>query len=681
MAASTRSTTVLILWGLAVLALAAWTREWPSDNRIARWSGQLGRDPGLELLEERFGGDEFALVRARGADAELLAVQARLEGLRGVSEVVSALVLPGIHASGAIRWDAVGQDPIIRELDLADPDGARLDFLVTVDPRATPEDRIALAKALDALAAETGAHCTAAGHPLVAAALEQESAKVEQRATPTLLGVAAVALLLGLRSGRRALCCLLLGATASLLVRAAGRTWIGPSDLLLVTAGPVAFVLALASGLHLVLRHAQRVATGNEPTHAARRALAEKLPACILAGLTTAAGFGVFCLSEVASIARLGALLAGSSLVTPALLPLVALGLAGERAKERPGRGGANTPRWGALASWSRARRAPILTASVTLAAGALWAASHQTFAANGIDLFAPEAPVRRAYDALETEGATLSTVELLVRADEAPRGLGQALASSPGIRRVFGPELVEQALSESSPLAALPPVVRAAQQRAGRLDGEQTHWRWTVGLESGADPATAVESLRRSAVEIADEERMTITGSVPFLVELQQHLARTLASSLAWTAALTGALFLLVTRSPRALLAAMVANLFPVAAVVASMGLLDIPIDPATVMVAAIVLGLAVDGTLHLVHRATASGAGPSAKLAAFDEIGGALTVGAFALLLGFGSLAPTDFLPTSRFGVLCALGIAAAWIGDLVILPALWLEERSTA
>jgi predicted RND superfamily exporter protein len=97
--------------------------------------------------------------------------------------------------------------------------------------------------------------------------------------------------------------------------------------------------------------------------------------------------------------------------------------------------------------------------------------------------------------------------------------------------------------------------------------------------------------------------------------------------------------------------------------------------------MVAAIVLGLAVDGTLHLVHRATASGAGPSAKLAAFDEIGGALTVGAFALLLGFGSLAPTDFLPTSRFGVLCALGIAAAWIGDLVILPALWLEERSTA
>ncbi|MBL6720626.1 MAG: MMPL family transporter [Planctomycetes bacterium] len=681
MAAPTRSTILLALWGLAVLALAGWTREWPSDNRIARWSGQLGRDPGLALLEERFGGDEFALVRARGADAELFAVQARLEELRGVSEVVSALVVPGTHASGVIRWDALEQDPVIRELDLADPDGTRLDFLVTVAPGATPEDRLALAEALGALEADTGASCMAAGHPLVAAAIEQESAKVEQRATPTLLGVAAVALLIGLRSGRRALCCLLLGATASLLVRAVGRTWIGPSDLLLVTAGPVAFVLALASGLHLVLRHAQRVKAGDEPAQAARRALTEKLPACILAGLTTAAGFGVFGLSEVASVARPGALLAGSSLVTPALLPLVAAGLAGERPKGASPSRVRRAWRWGALAGWSRTRRVPILGATLALAAGALWAASHQAYAANGIALFPPSAPVRQAYDALEDQGATLSTVELLVRAEVAPPGLGEALAQGAGIRRVFGPELVERALTASNPLAALTPVVRAAQQRAGRLDREQTLWRWTVGLDAGADPAAAVASLRSSALEVTDEERMTITGSVPFLVELQQHLARTLASSLAWTAALTGALFLLVTRSPRALLAAMVANLFPVAAVVASMGLLAIPVDPATVMVAAIVLGLAVDGTLHLVHRAAAGGEGPGGKLAAFDEVGGALTVGAFALLLGFGSLAPTEFLPTSRFGLLCALGIAAAWIGDLLVLPALWLEEQEPA
>lgn len=680
MAAPTRSTSLLLLWSLVVLALAAWTREWPSDNRIARWSGQLGRDPGLALLEERFGGDEFALVRARGSDAQLLAAQERLEDLRGVSGVVSALGLPGMHATGVIRWDAMGEDPILRELDLADPAEARLDFLVTVDPRATPEDRVALARALDGLETETGARCTAAGHPLVAAALEQEAAKVEQRATPTLLGVAAAALLVGLRSGRRALCCLLLGATASLLVRAAGRTWVGPSDLLLVTAGPVAFVLALASGLHLVLRHAQRVAAGDAPHDAARLALTEKLPACVLAGLTTAAGFGVFSLSEVASVAHLGALLAGSSLVTPLLLPLVAAGLAGER-----GGGSAaaarRSPRWSALARWARAHRGPVVAATLAVAAGALWAAAHQTYAANGIALFPRDAAVRRAYDALEAQGATLSTVELLVRADEAPPGMGGALAESPGTRRVFGPELVERALTAASPLSALPPVVRAAQQRAGRLDEGQTLWRWTVGLEAGADPAAAVESLRQGAASVTAEERVTITGSVPFLVELQGHLARTLASSLAWTAALTGALFLLVTRSPRTLLAAMVANLFPVAAVVASMGVLSIPIDPATVMVAAIVLGLAVDGTLHLVHRAAVNGEAPGAQLAAFHEVGGALTVGAFALLLGFGSLAPTEFLPTSRFGLLCALGIAAAWIGDLVVLPALWLKEGDPA
>jgi predicted RND superfamily exporter protein len=98
--------------------------------------------------------------------------------------------------------------------------------------------------------------------------------------------------------------------------------------------------------------------------------------------------------------------------------------------------------------------------------------------------------------------------------------------------------------------------------------------------------------------------------------------------------------------------------------------------LDAATVMVASVVMGLAVDNTFHVLRAAR--GGGARARLAALDAVGGAALASTLALAVGFAALAASDFAPTARFGGLTALGVLAAFVGDFLVLPALWIGTR---
>jgi predicted RND superfamily exporter protein len=96
--------------------------------------------------------------------------------------------------------------------------------------------------------------------------------------------------------------------------------------------------------------------------------------------------------------------------------------------------------------------------------------------------------------------------------------------------------------------------------------------------------------------------------------------------------------------------------------------------------MVAAAVLGLAVDNTFHLMYAAgTAQPVRMRAALRAFERVGRAAAISSAALALGFLILALSGFAPTARFGLLCAVGAASALLADLVVLPARWIRSRT--
>ena len=325
-------------------------------------------------------------------------------------------------------------------------------------------------------------------------------------------------------------------------------------------------------------------------------------------------------------------------------------------------------------------RRALVASIGLTLLIAGAFAPAHLGKATNGVAYFTKDHPVRQQFEQLEREGVSLSGAEVLLRrTDDLPwtpqtllaLGLAGELAKVPGATHVIGPEIMLGSL----PSALLPFAGSELLRSTQRVDADNRIARWTVRFMTGESDETSalIDGLRATARKQASDVEVYVSGSVPRLHAMQDSLVGTLATSLALTLLVTTLLFLLVVRSPRELLAAIAVNLTPVSAILLTAVALGVPLDGATTMVGAVVLGLAVDNTFHLLHAAGPGARTQRKRLQAFGAVGGAASVGSVSLALGFATLLLSGFAPTARFGGLCAVGALAAWAADLLLLPAL--------
>ena len=100
--------------------------------------------------------------------------------------------------------------------------------------------------------------------------------------------------------------------------------------------------------------------------------------------------------------------------------------------------------------------------------------------------------------------------------------------------------------------------------------------------------------------------------------------------------------------------------------------------------MVFTICLGIAVDDTIHLTFRfrreLQTSGDVVSAMEVTLWRVGQALIITTIVLLSGYGTMLLSQMAVLVTFGILTCLAIAAALLGDLLILPALllWFAPR---
>jgi uncharacterized protein len=145
-------------------------------------------------------------------------------------------------------------------------------------------------------------------------------------------------------------------------------------------------------------------------------------------------------------------------------------------------------------------------------------------------------------------------------------------------------------------------------------------------------------------------------------------------------TAGLTlGAVWLvlaLLWRSSWLALLAVVANAIPVGLVLGVAGLADIPLNSITVMIAAIVLGIAIDDSVHFVtfwrEERRRSGDARAALAAAFRTKGPPIVCTSVVLVAVFGAFLLFSFPPVRHFGVLSATAFAGALLSMLTFLPA---------
>ena len=132
-----------------------------------------------------------------------------------------------------------------------------------------------------------------------------------------------------------------------------------------------------------------------------------------------------------------------------------------------------------------------------------------------------------------------------------------------------------------------------------------------------------------------------------------------------------------LMLRSLRLGLLSVLPNILPLVITLGYLGLRGISLNPATVIIFAISIGLAVDGTIHVLARFREEEAtgieADAALLRAARGTGKAVVVSYVSLIVGFSVLQLSSFGPIRRFGELISVTVLGCLVSTLLLLPAL--------
>ena len=136
--------------------------------------------------------------------------------------------------------------------------------------------------------------------------------------------------------------------------------------------------------------------------------------------------------------------------------------------------------------------------------------------------------------------------------------------------------------------------------------------------------------------------------------------------------------MFALVFRSLLVAVVAVIPNLIAAGLVLGIMGGCGIPLDMMSTTIAAISVGIAVDDTIHYVHRfrteLLSGGCNyQTAMLRSHSTVGRAMYYTTVTITTGFSILVLSNFVPSVRFGLLTALAMVTALVADMLILPLL--------
>ncbi len=126
----------------------------------------------------------------------------------------------------------------------------------------------------------------------------------------------------------------------------------------------------------------------------------------------------------------------------------------------------------------------------------------------------------------------------------------------------------------------------------------------------------------------------------------------------------------------------AMIPSIIPIATMFGMMGLLEIPLNPGSAMVAVIAVGIAIDGAIHLLARynelSRRSSDYATAVRIAVEQEATPLIASGLALALGFAVLMLSSFTVVAEFGALAAATMLASIVANLLITPIVLVRVR---
>ena len=170
---------------------------------------------------------------------------------------------------------------------------------------------------------------------------------------------------------------------------------------------------------------------------------------------------------------------------------------------------------------------------------------------------------------------------------------------------------------------------------------------------------------------------KVQITGSFALMMRLADDISKNQFKSLAIAAVVISLLLMVTLGSFQAGVMSIIPNLIPASLAFGLMGLLGVPLDTDTLMIAPLIIGIAVDDTIHFIsHYRMSLAQNHNMKLAlveTINEVGQAVTFTTLILGCGFLMLTFSDYLGLAKIGTFGSLAIFVALLCDLLFFPAL--------
>ena len=167
------------------------------------------------------------------------------------------------------------------------------------------------------------------------------------------------------------------------------------------------------------------------------------------------------------------------------------------------------------------------------------------------------------------------------------------------------------------------------------------------------------------------------VTGTLAMMMRLMDDMSNNQFKSLALAMVFISGLLVLTLGSVQAGLMSIIPNMIPATLAFGLMGLMGIPLDTDTLMIAPLIIGIAVDDTIHFItHYRMALAKHSDMRLALVDtikQVGQAVTYTSLVLGCGFFMLSFSNYLGLAKVGAFGSLAIFVALLCDLLFFPAL--------
>ncbi len=172
-------------------------------------------------------------------------------------------------------------------------------------------------------------------------------------------------------------------------------------------------------------------------------------------------------------------------------------------------------------------------------------------------------------------------------------------------------------------------------------------------------------------------ENQFHLAGIMVLYNNMLQSLFRSQILTIGFVVAALMVMFTVLFRSVKIALIAIIPNILSSVAVLGVMGLAGRPLDMMTITIAAISIGIAVDDTIHYIHRFRdeyeADRDYINTMHRCHGSIGNAMYYTSLTIIAGFSILVFSNFIPTILFGLLTGLAMFIAIVTALTLLPLL--------